>query len=596
MTKEELKQFILDNFPIKNTKLTTDPVRWCNRKYPELIDVINSMGPYETLSDNIYYIILGRENRCECCNKLISLTWLTRDNKYCSRKCMVESENWTKSREQTMLERYGVKHSTQNDAIKEKARQTSLDRYGVDNPAKSPEIIAKIDATFMERYGVRRAVQVPEFKAKQHATNVERYGNINPLGNANIKQKATATMHCRYGVESPLQSPVIREKYYQTSIARYGTTSPMQCDEIKNKVLSTKYGIDYSSNPKLDYLSQIGVESDANHILIGPTKYGMVSKECIVAQLNVDVTVEMLKNEFGDYHYAMKRLGIQANGNISTPHQIILDFLAQHNIRHETNNRQVIKPKELDIFIPDHSLAIEVNGLYWHSTTATDTRHLDKFMQCNNAGIRLLQFTDRDILDKTELIKSMILSKLGMLPTKLMARKCKIIDVSRQDAIDFLSRCHYQGRTTNAAKYIGLLHGESLVAVLAYTVNDNIARIERFACELFTNVVGGYSRLEKELTRRHSVSTLITFSLGLISDGSLYKNNGYVTDGYSTTPEWYVTDYKHLYNRQQFMKTKLKNKFGDNFNPELTERQNILNNGYRLYFGAGITKWEKEIK
>ena len=65
--------------------------------------------------------------------------------------------------------------------------------------------------------------------------------------------------------------------------------------------------------------------------------------------------------------------------------------------------------------------------------------------------------------------------------------------------------------------------------------------------------------------------------------------------GYSKYAEWYVTDTKQLYNRQQFMKYKLKDKFGAGYDPNKTERENIIANGYWLYFGAGITKWVKSI-
>ena len=319
----------------------------------------------------------------------------------------------------------------------------------------------------------------------------------------------------------------------------------------------------------------------------------MVSKECIEAQLNGTITREMLASEFGDYHNAMRRLGIEADGNITSPHQILIDWLNEIGIEFTVNDRQTIKPKELDIYIPAHKLAIEVNGLYWHSTTITDRRHIDKFNQCRLLDIKLLQFTDRDIIDRPELVKSMILSKLGKLPNKIMARKCRIVDIGSNDAQRLLEQWHYQGRTTNAAKFLSLDYNNKIVAIIGYTIKDKECRIERFACELMTNVVGGYSKLEKFIIKQNTPERIITFSLGLISDGSVYAKNGYITPDYATTPEWYVTDYKNLYNRQRFMKHKLPSLFGDGFDPDKTERENILLNGLRLYFGAGITKWIK---
>ena len=293
----------------------------------------------------------------------------------------------------------------------------------------------------------------------------------------------------------------------------------------------------------------------------------------------------------------LTNLGLRKKRSRTTePERIVQAILDKHNIDYITHDRTQITPKELDIFIPDHNLAIEVNGLYWHSTSIpkVDTRHIDKFMECKSRGIKLLQFADSMILNKPDLVESMILSKLGKLPIRIMARKCKIVNLSITQANRLFEQWHYQGQTTNGAKCLGLMHDNKIVAALAYTIKDNECRIERFACELMTNVVGGYSKLESEVLRQHNVTQLTTFSLGLISDGSLYSNNGYTTPGYSTKPEFYVTDGETLYNRQRFMKTKMAKLFGNGFNPDKTEWENICDNGLLLFFGAGITKWVKQ--
>lgn len=246
MNREELKEFILAHFPIKNGKLTSDPVRWCNRKYPHLIDIINGYGEYDNLSDNIYSIILGKTNRCHTCGKLISLTWKTRDNKYCSRKCKGASTEWKELCKKTVNERYGVDNPFQAEAIKEKIRQTSLERYGVPNPAMSEEIIKKIDDTFYSRYGVRRASQVDEFKQKQFNTNLDRYGHINPLGCSAVREKRDNTMLARYGTTQALYVDEFRQKRDNTNLERYGSISPLGHPAVKEKKINTmleRYGV-----------------------------------------------------------------------------------------------------------------------------------------------------------------------------------------------------------------------------------------------------------------------------------------------------------------------------------------------------------------
>ena len=508
----------------------------------------------------------------------------------------------------TLMERYGVDNALkdaniaarvkktlqsrwggvgfQSDAIREKAVATILAKYNVRNVFESDDFKQRIADTLMEKYGVNSVGKSPKVREKIEATCLSKYGTSNPFASEAIQKKISQVNINRYGVDNPLKDEEIRAKATATTLVRYGATIYTQSEEYKKRV----------EEKRRQYVESLGLEY-RNNLLIGPTKHGMVSKECIEAQLDGTVTREMLIEEFADYHNAMRELGIVADRNITVPHQMICSILDTHGVQYEVNNRQIIKPKELDIFIPSHNLAIEVNGLYWHSTDVpvVDKKHLDKFMACKEQSIKLLQFTDVDIIQKPQLIESMILSKLGLLPNKIMARKCRVVDVESSVGQQFLGKCHYQGRTTQAAKFVGLAYNGKLVSVLAYSYRDDVLRIERFACELFNNVVGGYSKLESFVVSQLNPSNIETFSLGLISDGRLYAKSGYTTEGYTMTPEWYVTDSKHLYNRQRFMKSKMSKIFGDKFDSTKTEWENIISNGLRLYFGAGITKWVKAL-
>ena len=76
------------------------------------------------------------------------------------------------------------------------------------------------------------------------------------------------------------------------------------------------------------------------------------------------------------------------------------------------NDRQVIKPKELDIVLPDLNIAIEFNGIRWHSIelgTPVDY-HLNKSISCKNAGYRLIHIYEfEDFEEQKQLLKELIL-------------------------------------------------------------------------------------------------------------------------------------------------------------------------------------------
>lgn len=63
------------------------------------------------------------------------------------------------------------------------------------------------------------------------------------------------------------------------------------------------------------------------------------------------------------------------------------------------NSRQAIAPHELDFYIPDLNLAIECNGLYWHSDVYKEPDyHYDKWLACKNKELALFNVWEDDWL------------------------------------------------------------------------------------------------------------------------------------------------------------------------------------------------------
>ena len=59
----------------------------------------------------------------------------------------------------------------------------------------------------------------------------------------------------------------------------------------------------------------------------------------------------------------------------------------------EVSNRGILgHNRELDIYIPSKSLAIEFNGTYWHNSNIKKRNyHQDKTLECDSKGIRLMR-------------------------------------------------------------------------------------------------------------------------------------------------------------------------------------------------------------
>ena len=76
----------------------------------------------------------------------------------------------------------------------------------------------------------------------------------------------------------------------------------------------------------------------------------------------------------------------------------VADFISDLGFSPKRNDRSVINPFEIDIFVEDSGKAIEFNGVYWHSEEqkADKNAHLSKLMRCQSKGIGLLQVWEDD--------------------------------------------------------------------------------------------------------------------------------------------------------------------------------------------------------
>lgn len=88
-------------------------------------------------------------------------------------------------------------------------------------------------------------------------------------------------------------------------------------------------------------------------------------------------------------------------GNISKPEIEVQEFVK--GLGHEivSNNRNIIKPYELDIYIPSLKKAIEFNGDWWHYNPKNpkcrgEEYHQMKTEMCKKIGIKLLHVKELD--------------------------------------------------------------------------------------------------------------------------------------------------------------------------------------------------------
>jgi len=198
------------------------------------------------------------------------------------------------------------------------------------------------------------------------------------------------------------------------------------------------------------------------------------------------------------------------NNYTSRPEQKIRDIFIHRfpDIKVIYNDRVQIYPKELDLYLPDYNLAIEVCGLYWHSDTANSiprSYHYDKMMFCKQKGIRLITIFEDEIIYKFDLIESIIIQAIHRTACRIHARKCALYEVNNTDAVKFFDGHHLCG-ACSFEKVFGLYYGEDLVAAMSvgtisgkYSSVGKTLELKRVCSSINTVVVGGVSKLLKKV-------------------------------------------------------------------------------------------------
>jgi len=269
------------------------------------------------------------------------------------------------------------------------------------------------------------------------------------------------------------------------------------------------------------------------------------------------------------------------------------------NILVETNVKSIIAPYELDIYIPEKKIAIEYNGLHWHSETMGKDKnyHYDKWLACKQQGIQLIQIWEDDWNRSPELIKTMIAHKLGVSHEETFyARKTKASSISKKEADGFLNQHHIQG-SVNARLAYGLHTGNKLVAVMLFKTeagsSGETLNLLRYATS--GKVVGGFTKLLKFAeTENPKAKNIITFSDNTISNGGLYVNNGFVENGVVKPDYMYIVKgqrvHKFNYRLKRFQ-TDPDLKWVEGY----TEKQLAKLNNIPRIWDAGKIKYVKKI-
>lgn len=427
-----------------------------------------------------------------------------------------------------------------------------------------------------------------DIQERKKQTSLKNYGTTNPMHSNEVKRRMEDTCMERYGVKNAFQSNELMKKSRQTCLEKYGTEYANQSEEVRKKIIESKRRRILSNNDNI--LKIIPGDPVDTYIMKcnDPT-----CNKCDLKQFNITSGVLYDRSRL-HVDLCTTRYPVGTHIKNTSLEKFIKDILDEYSIEYITNNRTILGGKELDIFIPTRNIAIECNGVYWHSMYDSKY-HYNKWKICRDKGIQLLTIWEDWITNKPEIVRSIILSKLGIYKETIGASKCKVKKVNSRDTRKFLDENHIQGFCNSTYKY-GLYYNDELVAIMLFSKENNASSkdrtgwtLQRFCNRLNTSIIGGATRLLTHFCKERPDGDIISFASHDISNGYLYEVLGFEYTGEIQACYWYVHNQSHeRFHRSSFMKKDLVRK---GYDPSLTEEQIMMQTDYLRIYDSGQSKY-----
>lgn len=578
----------------KTFKTKTTFSSHCKREHPSYFEdfVVPNAGEHPWLLTE----------RCKHCGKpnCSFNSVVSGFNAYCSDVCSLvdRQEELQRKAKEALRKKHGVDNPSQISGHGEKVKKTKLLRYGSET-FNNPE---KTRKTSLERYGSNCFTQTEQYRDALRETSLRRFGVTHFSMNPSVKRRREQTNLERHGVKSLLSSESPVRKKFSERLTRERTWT-LQDPEKQKKC---------SDQKKKLFEERLKEFSFENVKLLSASDRLFRCVTCDSTFQTENISINKCSSHFPRCPVC-KPPGKPAKNSLF--HEEFRGWLLTEvpGLAFTENDRSVCKTinKEVDFFFPEQKVAIELNGLYWHSETfggKTRSYHLLKTRAAEEAGVRLLHIFHDEWEFKKAIVKSKVLHILGHSKAeRLHARKLTIREIGKKKANQFLQRNHIQGREFSAQVCLGAFDGSQLVGVMTFgkpristgqKPQEGKVELIRYAVDidkripgLATRLLRAFLRLSPDVREVFSYADRRWSSAG--SCGLLYPSLGFQHVSTSGPSYFYLLrneEYKKRHSRFKFRKSELDKKLKD-FNPVLSEWQNMKNCQHDRIWDCGTLKF-----
>jgi hypothetical protein len=230
--------------------------------------------------------------------------------------------------------------------------------------------------------------------------------------------------------------------------------------------------------------------------------------------------------------------------------------------------------------------------LFWHSEKYKENDyHLFKTNKCELKNIKLFHFFEDEILNKTDVIISLINHKLWKFNDFILSSECKIKEIKNTNIVSKFLNENSLNELTDSNINIGLFYNNELVLLLSLNQlkNKNFVLVN-FVTKKNIFIISGYEKLLKYFVINYNPQIITKFCDKRLLEEEQYKNLGFVLKK-SIKPHCFFIKCGLKFRFKNFLQLKdyLINK---GFNPNEINIKNLKNfDSYKIY-DCGQSKYE----
>lgn len=268
----------------------------------------------------------------------------------------------------------------------------------------------------------------------------------------------------------------------------------------------------------------------------------------------------------------------------------VYGFLSKHV---ECKLEHKIGKLKYDVFVPSANLAIEYNGVRWHSSPGSRLRDMKKYKNAVGHGVEIVSIFEDEWVKGRVKVEKLLMNRLGLLnPRSVRPSACEIRTVPSSEADAFYEVNHYLGKCLAPSNYGVFLDGR-MIACASFKSptrqSDHSHELVRMASDHNFRVHGVWGKIITAFICDASPSSIVSFSDNRLFGGRTYEKLGFIHDG-DVRQDYYWVKGSSRKHKSTLRKT------NDEKSSGKTEIELRTMQGYRRVWDLGKKRWVLSVK